>query len=360
MSELNTTTNPSAYDGKYTVLSQVIELRKVYDDTVATAAEALETANAAKAAAHSNTVALEQVKTLRIGGTTSVNLTYNPEDGSHNHVYGTNSLVAGQANNVSTESVNTFVSGSLNQVDGQNIIASGNLQRVDTGNNDIISGNDNNLTETSNCIISGNGNTMEYTADSFTTGNANTNSGRDSIMCGVGNIMYEENDAMIMCGSGNDVPTGENNIVAGSNNYAEFAGNSVICGNNCAMTTAIVNGIVGGSSNGTSENEVSNTLIMGQDNDARHNNCIISGSNNITTRDNQMIVGEYANPTANTLFAVGRGTGSNSRNNAFMVDNTGVATMRVGSITGSLVLYSGGTPVTLTGAQLQQLLALIQ
>jgi hypothetical protein len=357
MSKLNTTTNPSAYDGKYTVLSQVIELRKVYDETAANAAEALETANAAETAAYKNKVALEQVKTLRIGGTASVNLTYNAEDSSHSHVYGTNSLVAGQANNVSTESVNTFVSGSLNQVDGQNIIASGNLQRVDTGNNDVISGNDNNLTETSNCIISGNGNTMEYTANSFTTGQANSNSGRDSIMCGVDNVMYEENDAMIMCGSGNDVPTGENNIVAGSNNYAEFAGNSVICGNNCAMASAIVNGIVGGDSNGTSENEVSNTLIMGQDNNVSHNNCIVSGSNNITTRDNQLIVGEYANPTANTLFAVGRGSNNNTRRNALLVDVNGITTLPTLIITSALK-FSDGT--TLTAAQLQQLLALIQ
>lgn len=357
MSELNTTTNPSAYDGKYTVLSQVIELRKTYDDIVDDATEALETANAAKDAARRNTVALEQVKTLRIGGTASVNLTHNDEDGSHSSVLGTNSVVAGQANTVSADSINALVSGSLNQIDGQDIIASGNLQRVDTGKNDIISGNDNNLTETSNCIISGDGNTMEYTANSFTTGNANTNSGRNSIMCGVGNVVYEEVGSVIMTGNANEMSTGANSIIAGDSNAAQFAQDSLIVGKTNNVTTTTNCSIIGGNDN--TVEEAYSSMVIGTNNTVQHNNCIVGGVGNATTRNNQLLIGNYASPTDYTLFAIGSGTSDSNRRNIFYVNTAGTCHAPTMEAT-NLTLQNGSTPVTITGAQLQQLLALIQ
>ena len=115
------------------------------------------------------------------------------------------------------------------------------------------------------------------------------------------------------------------------NNHVTVGSNNLLCG--------VTNVNYGGN------NVLGGTLNqVGISTSSTHTGCAVFGRGNKTKNSYQTIVGQYANPTADTLFAVGNGTSATNTKNVFEVISDG-----------SIIIDN----ITVTKTQLQKLLKLL-
>lgn len=122
---------------------------------------------------------------------------------------------------------------------------------------------------------------------SFTSGEQSFNGSSNSIINGRFN--YADGSYISVFGQGNTVITPNGSFVTGINNFVSAA-----------------------------------NFISGNYNLAVHNNTKILGDNNITTAQNQIIIGKCNDTNSNSLFIVANGTSNTNRKNIFEVSSTGV------------------------------------
>ena len=157
------------------------------------------------------------------------------------------------------------------------------------------------------------------------------------------NGVYQGRIGNMIFGSGNTIntrtkQTGDKHDGSGQYNY-------IVGGDACTISGNAHQCVVGGKAHTATGYRT--TAFGESNNDGGFKNTTLLGKGNIALAHNQTIVGVYSNPTANTIFAVGNGTASTSRINAF----------EVAKIDGSYTIKIGNTAIT--EAQLQSLIALI-
>lgn len=241
--------------------------------------------------------------------------------GEENIVTATRSIVAGSNNTVS-DKPNIAVFGRENTVSSETSIVAGINNQVNSGMHNAVFGSAHKVTGGDGMeLVSGWDNKLYGGGYGALIGVRNTNqSGNHNIITGRDNTNTSGN-RNIFSGDTNE-SAGDNNAIFGNLNK-NGGNNNLLSGYQNTITTGSQN-IISGSENKI--NSGNRNTLNGYGNEITGtNNAAFGQGHRITNIDNVTACGMYSEINSNTLFAVGNGTNTENRNNAFEVHLDGTA-----------------------------------
>lgn len=161
----------------------------------------------------------------------------------------------------------------------------------------------------------------------------------NTIISGQSNRMNGKITNSFICGNSNEAKSGSTSsgsLMIGYSNKIDAYGNYCIIGGLSNTINSSRQSLIIGDANVV--NDCDNIIISGRNNETSNGCNLTIGAGNNNSYSYSIILGQYNNPVADTIFCIGNGTTDNARSNLFLIKTTGE--MNLNGTTPTLIIGS--------------------